>query len=468
MAEGVNIIEELFANSDSDGEENFEGFDLDELETSRNAQNNLDDRNYNVLDENSWERGDRVPQNLTFSGQHGLFKEIDDTDSPIEIFELFLENDDFEQIANETNKYAAQFLEGKTLKDKSRFQKWRETTVTEMKKFFALVIAMGLLTQMDVSEYWTVNPVTATPFFPSVMSRDRFLLLLTFIHLNDNKEYIPRGTEGHDPLFKLGPLYHRILARFRSVYSPHQALAIDESMVAWHGNLSFRVYSPDKPVKYGLKAYALCDAENAYCLKFKLYTGKQSVPPSSNGISYDLVMDLLRNHFEKGHKLFCDNYYSSPQLFMDLWYLGTGATGTVRPYRKGIPNLIKNTSLSNRGDTSTVNYGPLSCLKYQDAKTVYLISTTETSENVLTGRHDFRTNEAKVRPSMVHAYDLKMGAVDRNNQMVENYKLNIKTLKWWKKLFFHLINVAIVNAYIIYKENCVSSPPYHGTTPLPT
>ena len=26
MAEGVNIIEELFADSDSDGEENFEGF----------------------------------------------------------------------------------------------------------------------------------------------------------------------------------------------------------------------------------------------------------------------------------------------------------------------------------------------------------------------------------------------------------------------------------------------------------
>ena len=132
----------------------------------------MDDSNYNVLDENSWERGDRVPQNLTFSGQHGLLKDIDNTDSPIDIFELFLENDDFEQIANETNKYAAH--RRKTLKDKSRFQKWRETTVSEMKKFFALVIVMGLLTQMDVSEYWTVNPVTATPFFPSVMSRDRF------------------------------------------------------------------------------------------------------------------------------------------------------------------------------------------------------------------------------------------------------------------------------------------------------
>ena len=79
--------------------------------------------------------------------------------------------------------------------------KMERANVSEMKKFFALVMAMGLLTQMDVSEYWTVNPVTATPFFPSVTLRDRFLLLLTFIHLNENKEYILRGTEGHDPLF---------------------------------------------------------------------------------------------------------------------------------------------------------------------------------------------------------------------------------------------------------------------------
>ena len=37
------------------------------------------------------------------------------------------------------------------------------------------------------------------------------------------------------------------------MYYPHQSVAIDEAMVAWHGKLSFRVYSPDKPVKYGLK-----------------------------------------------------------------------------------------------------------------------------------------------------------------------------------------------------------------------
>lgn len=454
MADRDNIIEEIFADSDSDGEDNFEGFDLEDLNTTE-----LDDEsihaNYNVLNSELWNEGDRTPLPLSFEQEPGLQKEVSDSDSPIEYFELFLDDFDYQNISDETNKYADQFLANKQLKEKSRFKKWRDTTALEMKKFFAIVIAMAIITQMDISEYWTVNPVTSTPFFPSVMSRDRFLLLLAFLHLNDNDKYIPRGVEGHEPLFKLGPLYHRILTKFRSVYKPNQALAIDESMVAWRGNLSFRVYSPDKPVKYGLKAYVLCDSENAYCLRFKLYTGKKSVQPSENGATYDLIMDLMRNYFEKGHILYCDNYYSSPRLFMDLWVLGTGATGTVRSYRKGIPDKLKKAQLSNRGDTATMSYGPLSCLKYLDAKAVYLISTTDTSVNVETRRPDFmRNHEAKVRPSMVHVYDQKMGAVDRSNQMVENYKLGIKTMKWWKKLIFHIINIAIVNSYILYKENC--------------
>lgn len=128
------------------------------------------------------------------------------------------------------------------------------------------------------------------------------------------------------------------------MYQPHQNLCIDEGMVPWRGNLHFRVYSPDKPDKYGLKAYILCDAENGYCMKMKLYTGKPSVPPSDKGATYDLVMSLLRNQYACGHILYCDNYYSSPQLFMDLWCLGVGATGTVRPNRRGIPQEIKEVS----------------------------------------------------------------------------------------------------------------------------
>ena len=118
-------------------------------------------------------------------------------------------------------------------------------------------------------------------------------------------------------------------------------MCIDEGMVPWRGNLHFRVYSPDKPDKYRFKAYILCDAENGYCMKLKLYTGKPATPTSQKGATYDLVMSLLRNHYACSHILYCDNYYFSPELFMDLWCLGVGATGTVRPNRRGIPQKVK-------------------------------------------------------------------------------------------------------------------------------
>ena len=159
----------------------------------------------------------------------------------------------------------------------------------------------------------------------------------------------------------------------------------------------------------------LCDAENAYCLKFKLYEERSSVRPSENCATYDRVMDLLRNYYEKGHILFCDNYYRSPRLFMDVWILGTGATGTVRQYRKGIPKIIKDCKLSTPWETSTVHYGPLSCLKYQDSKTVYLISTTETSNNVTTFNHDFHTNESKI-PSFYGACIWQKNECSRQEQ----------------------------------------------------
>ena len=99
---------------------------------------------------------------------------------------------------------------------------------------------------------------------------------MSFFHLANNEEMVKRGQPGHDPLFKLGRVYKNIISRFHQIHIPHQELSLDEGMVPWRGNLSFRAYNPDKPKKYGIKAYMICDATNGYCLKFKLYTGNSS------------------------------------------------------------------------------------------------------------------------------------------------------------------------------------------------
>lgn len=38
------------------------------------------------------------------------------------------------------------------------------------------------------------------------------------------------------------------------------------------------------------------------------------------------------------------------------------------------------------------------------------------------------------------------------DQMLSYYPFNRRTLKWWKKLFFHLITMIINNSHVLYKE----------------
>lgn len=48
--------------------------------------------------------------------------------------------------------YAKQSIKSMPLKEKSRFHKWKDTTTLEIKKVLALIIAMGLVSHIDVSE----------------------------------------------------------------------------------------------------------------------------------------------------------------------------------------------------------------------------------------------------------------------------------------------------------------------------
>jgi hypothetical protein len=143
---------------------------------------------------------------------------------------------------------------------------------------------------------------------------------------------------------------------------------------------------------------------NGYCSKFKLYTGKSEVPASENGATYDLVMDMMRGYFGQGYILYMDNYYSSPKLYMDLFRLGCGATGTLRVNRKGIPKRIKEKK-TKKGDMIPMNNDELLLVKYHDRKVVYLLSTIEEASKQPTGHVMPRTGEPIEIPANVNAYN---------------------------------------------------------------
>ncbi len=45
-----------------------------------------------------------------------------------------------------------------------------------------------------------------------------------------------------------------------------------------------------------------------------------------------------------------------------------------------------------------------------------------------------------------------MNGADRSDQYTVSYPFVRKTRKWWRKLLFYLLEVSVVNSYIIYRE----------------
>ena len=89
-------------------------------------------------------------------------------------------------MARQTNKYARGTIgERDRLPQNSRFRSWPQDGVTpgEMKAFLAMIIAMGLVNQENIQDYWSTDEVLSTPFFPQIMSRDKFMNILSFFSL---------------------------------------------------------------------------------------------------------------------------------------------------------------------------------------------------------------------------------------------------------------------------------------------
>ena len=70
--------------------------------------------------------------------------------------------------------------------------------------------------------------------------------------------------------------------------------------------------------------------------------------------------------------------------------------------------------------------------------------------------HNFpnRPNEpTKRKPDVIIDYNNFMLGVDKLDQMMSYYSFLHKSIKWWRKVFFWIVEMIVVNAYIIHKKH---------------
>ena len=63
-------------------------------------------------------------------------------------------------------------------------------------------------------------------------------------------------------------------------------------------------------------------------------------------------------------------------------------------------------------------------------------------------------SQTKDKPLVVADYNQYMLGVDKLDQLTSYYSFLHRSVKWWRKVFFWLLEVSVVNSYVIYKEGC--------------
>ena len=84
------------------------------------------------------------------------------------------------------------------------------------------------------------------------------------------------------------------------------------------GRVIFKQYIPKKRKRFGIKLYKLCDS-NGYTYDIGVYLGKDRQRATQHlTATHATVANLTRRVEGVGHKLYMDNFFSSPDLYDDL------------------------------------------------------------------------------------------------------------------------------------------------------
>ena len=72
---------------------------------------------------------------------------------------------------------------------------------------------------------------------------------------------------------------------------------------------------------------------------------------------------------------------------------------------------------------------------------------------------DGRWQRVQVKqPIVVHNYNQYINGVDRSDQILATNNTLRKCLRWWKTLFFHMIDIAVVNSFILFQLHRAANP----------
>jgi len=147
-------LQEHYADELSGDEE------VEDIESSEDEDEEVD---------NNYSRNNFAPPDTEFRDVDSIRPEfgIDEESEGLEILQLFFDETIMSKIVEETNRY------GESISLTNNKWQWKETNASEMWRFLAVCILMGIVKKPSIRDYWSSHVLLSTPAFGKIMSRDR-------------------------------------------------------------------------------------------------------------------------------------------------------------------------------------------------------------------------------------------------------------------------------------------------------
>jgi hypothetical protein len=211
----------------------------------------------------------------------------------------------------------------------------------------------------------------------------------------------------------------------------------------------------------------LCDAENGFASKFEIYQGKKDPTLDYEGLE-DMtsgpaaVIRLLKHLKNSWRIVYCDRFYTTMMLVLHLMTMGLFFCGTIRANAIGFPDIVHMSKTEGcrkgtfRKATTVVGGTTITAASWMDSKPVLLIASGLSNGPTTVSRWDRLAHERKLLPVLeqIVSYQRHMGGVDRNDFLrMARYSIQMSQglKKWQKMVFCALVDLAIVNSFILWK-----------------
>jgi len=327
------------------------------------------------------------------------------------------------------------------------------------------------------------------------MAKTRWEQIHRFLRINTESERQPE-----QPWFyKLDPMMSTVRQNIQNAVEPASWLAVDELMIAYQGRSKHTIKIKNKPIKEGFKMW--CLGFRGYIYTFRCHSGSESsegifktrqfvqiepLPSVTLAPTFQVPLVLcqhVRDLYPEQHYLvFLDNLFLNVEVAHCLLAIGFAVMGTTRKNAAGVPEsllAVKNQDKTLQNKTTLVYNSVLAvvvsfclCFLWQDNNAVIVITTAhsihkqedrterlrrrpkKTSTNASLSWPVFEGQSTKwlCIPEAIDDYNHSMNGVDTASQLRRGFTCHKPyDCKWWRPIFYWLIDICANNAYLIWK-----------------